>query len=91
LLVAPQGRTLKDLRELAQALRARGAELLVISQDRALLKQAHTPLRLPEALPEWLSPLVAVVPGQRLALQLALSRGCEPDRPRGLSKVTRTT
>jgi len=41
-------------------------------------------------LPEALSPLAAVIPGQLLALHLSLARGLDPDRPRGLSKVTRT-
>ena len=47
-------------------------------------------VELPRALPEALSPLAAVLPGQLLALHLSLARGLDPDRPRGLSKVTRT-
>jgi glucosamine--fructose-6-phosphate aminotransferase (isomerizing) len=30
------------------------------------------------------------VPGQLFALELALARGLDPDRPRGLTKVTQT-
>jgi glucosamine--fructose-6-phosphate aminotransferase (isomerizing) len=41
-------------------------------------------------VPEPLSPLVAIVPGQLLALHLAAARGYDPDRPRGLNKVTKT-
>lgn len=37
-----------------------------------------------------LVPLLEIVPLQILALQLALSRGLDPDRPPGLQKVTRT-
>jgi glucosamine--fructose-6-phosphate aminotransferase (isomerizing) len=47
-------------------------------------------LRLPQTPPEPLSPLVAIVPGQLLAARLAEARGYDPDRPRGLHKVTRT-
>ena len=47
-------------------------------------------LPLPAGLPEWLSPLVAVLPGQRLAAHIAASRGIDVDRPGGLSKVTET-
>ena len=47
-------------------------------------------LRLPVTLPEPLSPLAAIVPGQLLALHLAAARGYDPDKPRGLNKVTRT-
>ena len=47
-------------------------------------------LELPQELPEALSPLTAILPGQLLAYHLALARGLDPDRPRGLDKVTRT-
>jgi fructoselysine-6-P-deglycase FrlB-like protein len=35
-------------------------------------------------------PLVAVVAGQRLAIELADAMGLDADRPHGLTKVTRT-
>ncbi|HEX4213583.1 MAG TPA: glucosamine--fructose-6-phosphate aminotransferase, partial [Candidatus Dormibacteraeota bacterium] len=41
-------------------------------------------------LPESLTPLPFAVAGQLLALRLALARGLDPDRPRGLRKVTIT-
>jgi glucosamine--fructose-6-phosphate aminotransferase (isomerizing) len=41
-------------------------------------------------VPEWLSPLTAVVPGQVTALRLTALRGLDLDRPRGLHKVTLT-
>jgi glucosamine--fructose-6-phosphate aminotransferase (isomerizing) len=46
---------------------------------------------LPANVPEWLSPLVAIGPGQLWAGALAAAHGHNPDRPRGLSKVTLTT
>jgi glucosamine--fructose-6-phosphate aminotransferase (isomerizing) len=39
---------------------------------------------------EWLSPLVAILPVQALAAQLAVARGVDVDAPFGLHKVTRT-
>jgi glucosamine--fructose-6-phosphate aminotransferase (isomerizing) len=63
---------------------------VVISDDEALLATAQTPLRLPVAVPEWLSPITAVLPGQLLAYHLALARGLDPEQPRGLHKVTET-
>jgi glucosamine--fructose-6-phosphate aminotransferase (isomerizing) len=42
------------------------------------------------AVPEWLSPLTAILPGQVLALQWTLAKGLNPDAPRGLHKITRT-
>lgn len=41
-------------------------------------------------LSEHLLPMLEILPLQRLALRLALDRGVDPDRPRGLSKVTQT-
>jgi glucosamine--fructose-6-phosphate aminotransferase (isomerizing) len=41
-------------------------------------------------LGEHLLPILEILPLQRLAWRLALDRGVDPDRPRGLSKVTQT-
>lgn len=90
LLVAPTGATFADMLAFARTLAERGAELIAISDQPELLALARTPLRLPHPLPEWLAPLAAIVPGQLLALHLARAKGLDPDRPRGLSKVTRT-
>jgi glucosamine--fructose-6-phosphate aminotransferase (isomerizing) len=38
-----------------------------------------------------LLPVLSIVPLQSLALELALRKGFDPDRPAGLTKVTRTT
>jgi glucosamine--fructose-6-phosphate aminotransferase (isomerizing) len=43
------------------------------------------------AVADWLTPLIAVVPGQLLARSVAELRGIDVDHPGGLSKVTRTT
>lgn len=90
ILIMPSGAAQADMLELAQELRSRGAELLVASDDPAALRLATTALPLAGAVPEWLSPLTAIVPGQLLALHLAQAKGFDPDRPRGLHKVTRT-
>ncbi len=63
---------------------------MVISDLPELLSHAQLPLPIPQGVPEWLSPIVAVIPGQILAWQMALSRGLDPDKPKGLSKVTET-
>ncbi len=90
LVVAPGPRTFPDLETLVERARQAGSPLLVISDRAALLEAAEVALPLPPDLPEWLSPMVAVVPGQMWALGLCLARGMEPDAPRGLSKVTHT-
>jgi glucosamine--fructose-6-phosphate aminotransferase (isomerizing) len=41
-------------------------------------------------VPDELRPVLEILPLQQLAWRLALDRGGDPDRPRGLSKVTST-
>src|SRR5947208_1540828 len=69
---------------------ALGAELIAISDDTDFLASAQTAFPLVPDLPEWLSPLLTVVPGQVAAVQLAKLRGADIDSPIGLTKVTRT-
>jgi glucosamine--fructose-6-phosphate aminotransferase (isomerizing) len=88
-LIMPEGAVLDDLRELANELKTRGADLLIIS-NAADRSQGGTLVPFTGGLPEWLSPIAAIVPGQLLALHLALARGLDPDQPRGLRKVTLT-
>ena len=76
--------------DLAHDLQSRGAELLITSDNARAQALATTLLPLASGLPEWLSPLAAIVPGQLLALYLTQAKGFDPDRPRGLHKVTRT-
>lgn len=90
ILIAPNGATLADMLALAKDLQQRGAELLVISESAQALAFAKTPLPIAAPAPEWLSPLTTIIPGQVLALHLALTKGLNPDVPRGLQKVTRT-
>ena len=89
MLVAPRGRTLAGMAEIAQDLSERGAETLIISNDEDLLRAGRQALPIP-AVAEWLSPILSVMPGQVYALRQALARGYEVDKPRGLSKVTIT-
>ncbi len=89
ILVAPQGRTLAGMVDITRDLNERGAETLIISNDDDLLRAGRQALPIPAA-PEWLSPIVSVMPGQVYAMRQALARGYEVDKPRGLSKVTIT-
>jgi len=65
-------------------------ELLVISDEQSALSLAHTPLALPAGIPEWLSPLVSIVPAQLFSYYVTRAKGYDTEAPRGLSKVTRT-
>jgi glucosamine--fructose-6-phosphate aminotransferase (isomerizing) len=88
--IAPSGAVYENLVELAVRIKHEGARLIAISDREEFLRLAGTGLKLPGELPEWLSPLVAIIPGQLLALHLTLAKGYAADHPRSLSKVTRT-
>lgn len=89
IVVAPAGALAPEMMAFVRQARALGAELLCVSDDERLLKMGRTQFPLPST-PEWLSPLLAIVPGQLFALFLAAAREYDPDRPRGLRKVTET-
>ena len=77
-------KTLSNVREV----RARGAQTLIICTDS--LRDKATP----EADEIWtipdcsdmLTPLLAIIPLQLLAYYMAVSRGCDVDKPRNLAK-----
>jgi len=89
-LFMPAGATYEDMLDLANELQHRGAELLVISESEQALSLARTALPIYPGVPEWLTPLITIIPGQLFALNLALIKDLNPDIPRGLHKVTRT-
>jgi glucosamine--fructose-6-phosphate aminotransferase (isomerizing) len=91
LVVAPSGRGLADLPKLLDLLAERKTRLITISDRPDILERGEVAISLPKDLPEWLSPIVAVVPGQVWARSLAIAKGHDPDQPRGLNKVTLTT
>jgi glucosamine--fructose-6-phosphate aminotransferase (isomerizing) len=88
--VAPRGATRDHTAEVLDEVRRRGASVVVVSDDETLPEPGEPLLPL-VTTPEWLSPIVAVVPGQLLAVGMAEARGVDADHPFGLSKVTRTT
>jgi len=90
IVAAPSGVVLPEMQEFIRTLKQREAEVIAISDDADTLALARVPLRLPHAVPEWLSPLNAIVPGQLFAMHLAHVRDFDPDHPRGLRKVTET-
>ncbi|MGW6404463.1 glutamine--fructose-6-phosphate transaminase (isomerizing) [Streptomyces sp. NPDC055134] len=70
-----------------QEIRARGARTIVIAEegDEAVVPYADHLVRIP-ATPTLLQPLVATVPLQVFACELATARGNEVDQPRNLAK-----
>jgi glutamine---fructose-6-phosphate transaminase (isomerizing) len=76
----------EDARAFAAELAAVGAEVMLASPTPG----AGLHLRLPPPLHPLLDPIVALLAFYPLAEALARARGRDPDRPPGLSKVTRT-
>jgi glucosamine--fructose-6-phosphate aminotransferase (isomerizing) len=70
-----------------QEVRARGARTIVIAEegDTAVEPYAETLIRIP-AVPTLLQPIVATVPLQVFACELATARGYDVDQPRNLAK-----
>ena len=67
-----------------------GAELFVISDADEALGLAQAALRLPQDVPEWLSPLVSIVPAQLYCYHLTRAKGYDTETPRSIHKVTLT-
>lgn len=88
-ILVTMGETFReDLSELGIKLRQRGVQPVIIG-DQPFTDQDMT-ISVPAGLPEWLSPLVAILPGQLFAYYLACARGYDPDQPRVIHKVTLT-
>jgi glucosamine--fructose-6-phosphate aminotransferase (isomerizing) len=89
-LFAPPGKTFRGMKDLLGRLSSLGAETIVISSERALLEAATRGLRIPTRVNEMLSPIPYIIPAQLFAALLANAKGLSPDRPRSLTKITRT-
>ena len=88
LAVTSLGRGGEAMRDVVAAVRSRGAEVLAVGSAASTV-DAGLRIDVPRTAEE-VAPILEVLPLQRLALGLAVARGGDPDRPRGLSKVTRT-
>ena len=89
-LFAPPGRAFRDIRDLSEKLHKLQADTLVISSEQSILRHASCAIRIPERIPDLYSTIPYIIPGQMFAAQLSEVKGLSPDRPRGLSKVTKT-
>jgi glucosamine--fructose-6-phosphate aminotransferase (isomerizing) len=98
-LFAPSGVTWPSMRDMLDKLRQLKAETLVFTDagHRPALRAADRVIAVPASLrrrgatPEDLyTPIPYIIPGQLFAACLAAQKGIDPDRPRTLSKVTRT-
>ena len=91
LAIAPKGMVFESMFRMLKRLREDfSAELVVISNDKKALALAQMPLTIPMDIPEWLSPLVSILPAQLFAYHLTLAKGYNTEQPRSIRKVTET-
>ncbi len=93
LLIDVGGRSSESALGLAQAIRQRGGVPVLLRAGEIVpaVEDGATPQLLLEApIAEPFAPIVALVLGQLVAVELALARGLDPAQPRGLHKVTST-
>ncbi|MBA8826662.1 glucosamine--fructose-6-phosphate aminotransferase (isomerizing) [Saccharopolyspora lacisalsi] len=88
LALCGSGRGGEAMREVLSTVHERGADICAIGSATTRVDASHR-IAVPDCAEE-VAPLLEVLPVQRLALELALARGGDPDSPRGLNKVTRT-
>jgi len=89
--VAPNGKVFDTMLEMLGKLRyEQSAELVVISDEKRALSLAQSPIPLPPGIPEWLTPLVSIVPAQLFAGHLTRAKGYDPEKPRTIGKITET-
>jgi len=89
--VAPLGGVHESMLEMLTRLRQQqNAELVVISDDEKVLALAQSGIPLPPGIPEWLTPIVGVIPAQLFACHLTEVKGYDAETPRSITKVTET-
>ncbi len=91
-LFAPRGVTRPSMREMLEKLKSLGAETVIVTDQRdgEVAKLASRVIRVPVRLNERFTPIPYIIPAQLFAACLAEQKGFDPDRPRTLTKVTRT-
>ena len=90
LVYASEGPCLNDIKEMILKLKSSEAELLVISNNKEIAALGNCSLVIPYTNNDLISPFYNVIIAQMFACQLALTKGLNPDCPRGLKKVTIT-
>lgn len=87
----PDGQVYESMMGMLRTLRNEyHAELAVISNSKEALSLAQSAMPLPQGIPEWLSPIAAIVAGQLFAHHLTAAKGYDTEHPRNIRKVTET-
>jgi len=90
LMFSARGAAQSEARTLSRKLRSRGAKIYAVTNDEGMAELADDAVLLRAPLSEALTPISFAVAAQLVAFSLARRHGRDVERPRGLSKVTRT-
>jgi glucosamine--fructose-6-phosphate aminotransferase (isomerizing) len=90
ILFAPPGVMLESTKDLIRRLQELRADTLAITSDLDAAAMCSRSVIMPREIDEFLAPIPYIVPAQLFAALLAEAKGLDPDKPRSLSKVTRT-
>ena len=89
--ISPKGKVFDSMQVTLKYLRNDlRAELVVISNSLAALELAEVAIPIPDEMPEWLTPLIGIIPAQLFAYHLTMAKGYDPEQPRTIKKVTET-
>lgn len=91
IMFAPTGVTKKGSVELLGHLQELQADCLAVTNDPEIAKLSPNGVMLPAEIDEFLTPIPFIIPAQLFAALLSEAKGLDPDSPRSLSKVTKTT
>jgi len=85
--LAPQGALYDKMIGNINEVKARGGEVIALATcgDTTMPKLTDEVLWLPES-PEWIVPMIALIPMQQLAYHTSVALGHNPDKPRNLAK-----
>ena len=89
-LIAPEGKAYPFMVEMAEKLKSKEAETIIISSNSQILELATIAVPMEVEVEEQLSPLVYIIATQLFSYYLSTIKGNNPDKPRGLNKVTIT-
>ncbi len=89
-LFAPEGKSFSSVLGMIQTLAQKRAETVVFSNSDEALRRATVAIKVPFAMDEILTPLVYILPAQLFAYYLSITKGYNPDRPKGVARVTLT-
>jgi len=90
MVLAPPGEMLAGTKDLMVRLSELKADTLAITADLDIARACSRSIIMPREIDEFLAPIPYIIPAQLFAALLAEAKGLDPDKPRSLSKVTRT-